>query len=153
MNTVKAQKEIFNAMLKRNRVAQFEVDEHSVFITPDGHHGFVIPYTDIQVNLSKLRSMNKINLCDTVTEDNLCKLSRGIVLDEHRGRRKYLRKLKNDKFVVYVSEEFLQCFQNPKFYATSSTSSVVVTEDISATMQNAVVGLICPVRVCEEEIF
>lgn len=153
MNTTKAQKEIFNAMLKNDRVSKFEFDERSIFITPDGCHGFVIPYADIQVNLNRIRDLKKINLNAMVQEDNLCKLSREILLDNRGGRKEYLRKLKNDKFVVYVSERFLSCFQNPKFYATSSTSNVVVTEDISATRQNEIVGLICPVRVNEETIF
>ena len=153
MNTTKAQKEIFNAMLKHNRVAKFEVDERSVFITPDGFHGFVIPLADIQVNLEKLKSMHKIDLQAIVHEDNLCKLSNECVIDGRPGRKEYFRKLKNDKFNVYISEKFLSCFQNPKFYATSSTSSVVVTEDIFANRGNAIVGLICPVRILEEEIF
>ena len=153
MNTIKAQKEIFNAMLKHNRVAKFEVDERSVFITPDGYHGFVIPLADIQVNLEKLKNMHKIDLQAIVHEKNLCKLSMECVRDERCGRNEYYRKLKNDKFNVYISEKFLSCFQNPKFYATSSSSSVVVTEDITGKMLNQIVGLICPVRISEEEIF
>lgn len=152
MNTIKAQKEIFNAMLKHNRVAKFEVDERSVFITPDGFHGFVFPLSNIQVNLEKLKYMNKIDLHAMVQEDNLCKLSMECVLDERHGRKEYLRKLKNDKFNVYIKEKFLSCFQNPKFYATSSSSSVVVVEDISKSLHE-IVGLICPVRIFEEEIF
>ena len=97
--------------------------------------------------------MNKIDLQAIVREDNLCKLSMECVKDERPGRKEYIRKLKNDKFNVYISEKFLSCFQNPKFYATSSTSGVVVTENISATRQNEIVGLICSVRILEEEIF
>ena len=102
MNTTKAQKEIFNAMLKHNRVAKFEVDERRVFITPDGYHGFVIPLADIQVNLEKLKNMREIDLQAIVHEENLCKLSNECVLEERHGRKAYYRKLKNDKFNVRV---------------------------------------------------
>lgn len=152
MNINKAQREIFNAMLAGNNVHKFEFDEKSVFITPNGYHGFVIPYSQIQINLNKIPDMKEMKLRSIVTEENLCKLSKEILLDERRSKKTYLRKLKNEKFIVYFNERLMQCFQNPKFYATSRSSSIVVTEDISATRQNEIVGVILPVYVRDDEL-
>lgn len=151
MNINKAQREIFNAMLVGRNVHKYEFDENRVFITPSGYHGFVIPYSQAQINLDKIPTMKDIQLQSIVTEENLCKLSKEILLDERRGRKTYLRKLKNEKFVAYFDEKLMQCFQNPKFYATSPRSSIVVTEDVSATRLNEIVGVILPMKVCDDE--
>ena len=150
MNINKAQRELFNAMLVGRNIHKFEFDEKSVFITPSGYHGFVIPYSQIQINLNKIPDMKELQFRTIVTEENLCKLSKEILLDERRSKKTYLRKLKNEKFITYFDERLMQCFQNPKFYATSPRSSIVVTEDISATRLNEIVGLILPVRVEDE---
>lgn len=152
MNINKAQKELFNAMLNGHHIHKFEFDEKSVFITPSGYHGFVIPYSQIQINLDKIPTMREIQMHPIVTEENLCKLSMECLLDNRRGRRTYLRKLKNEKFVAYFDERLMQCFQNPKFYSTGPKSSIVVTEDISATRKNEIVGLILPTYVRDDEL-
>lgn len=147
MNINKAQREIFNAMLAGHNVHQFELGENRVFITPDGYHGFVLSYSQIQINLDKIPTMKGFQFESIVTEENLCTLTKELLLDERRGRKAYLRKLKNEKFVAYFDERFMQCFQNPKFYSTSPSSTIVVTEDVSATRQNELVGVIMPRKV------
>ena len=153
MNINKAQRELFNAMLAGRNLRRFELGENRVFITPDGYHGFVLSYSQIQINLDKIETMKAFPFQSIITEENLCKLSKEILLDERRGRKRYLRKLKNEKFIAYFDDKYMQCFQNPKFYSTSPTSTIVVTEDISATRKNEMVGVIIPVRIVEEDFF
>ena len=144
MNIIKAQKEIFNSMLAGANVRKFEFDEQSIFITPDGYHGYVIPYTQIQVNLEKIKSFNKIDFQSVVTEENLCELTNEARIVQFPKR--ICRKLRRGSETIYFDNKYLACFQNPKFYNANKHSAIVVTEDISATMQNKVVGVILPLR-------
>lgn len=148
MNITKAQKTIFNALLSGDRVRRFEVDKDNVFITPNGCYGFVIPYSVLQVNIEKIGEFKAIDLASIVKEENRFQLTREILLQEHP--KAYLRKLKNGERNVFLDQKYMECFQNPKFYQKEKDAIVVVTEDISATRINAVVGCILPVRVNED---
>lgn len=150
MNINKAQKIIFNELISGGHVRRFEFDTENVFITPGGQYGFVLPYASIQVNIDKISPFKGIEIASVVKEENLCHLSRELLLQEHP--KAYLRKLKNGERNIYFNQKYMECFQNPKFYNESSTGVIVVTEDISATRQNKIVGVILPVRV-EEKFF
>ena len=147
MNINKAQKIIFNELISGGNVRKFDFDKDNVFITPDGKHGYVLPYASIQVNLEKIRPFKGIDILSVVREENLCHLSKELLLQEHP--KAYLRKLKNGDRNIYFNQKYMECFQNPKFYNESNTGMIVVTEDISATRKNAIVGIILPVRVDE----
>ena len=147
MNINKAQKEIFNAMLAGERVHKYQFNENSVFITPDGLHGFVFPYSEIQINLEKIVTCKNLNVQSVVTEENLCKLTKEAVICEHP--RRYARKLTKGETSIYFNEKFVQCFQNPKFYNAHHHQMIVVTEDISVTRKNEIVGIIMPMRMNE----
>lgn len=149
MNIIKAQKEIFNAMLAGENPRKYQFEETSVFITPDGFHGFVIPYSQIQINLEKIADFKGLDIRSVVTEENRCILTREMLLSEHP--RKYLRKLKKGNQEIFFNEKYMQCFQNPKFYNADPHRLIVVTEDISATRKNEIVGIILPVRVTETD--
>lgn len=148
MNIYKAQKIIFNELISGGRVARFDFDENNVFITPDGTYGFVLPNSSIQLNLSKMKQFDAIDLTSIVKEENLCHLSRELLLQEHP--KAYLRKLKNGDRNIYFNQKKMECFQNPKFYNEKNEGLIVVTEDISATRQNSIVGVILPVRIKED---
>lgn len=147
MNIYKAQKEIFNAMLSGEHCGKYEIDEQNVFITPCGFHGFVIPYSQIQINLTKIRDMKNLDIQSIVREENLCELTKEALILEHP--RIYARKLKKGDECIYFNEKLMRCFQNPKFYNAHPHQIIVVTEDISATKQNAIVGVILPTRVTD----
>lgn len=148
MNIIKAQKEIFNAMLSGCNCHKYELDEKSVFITPEGYNGYVIPYSQIQINLEKIPDMKDLCLQSIVREDNLCELTKEALILEHP--RGYARKLKKGNEYIYFKEKYLGCFQNPKFYNAHPCQIIVVTEDISATRKNEIVGVILPIRVADE---
>lgn len=148
MNITKAQKIIFDELISGGHVRKFEVDKDNVFITPDGFRGFVLPYTSIQVNLDRIATLKTIDFSSVVKEENLCHLTKELVLQEHP--KAYLRKLKKGDTNIYFNQKYMECFQNPKFYNASSTGMIVVTEDISATRINQVVGIIMPTRVVED---
>lgn len=145
MNVNKAQKEIFNAMLSGDNCRKFEIDEKNVFITPAGFHGFVIPYSQIQINLEKIPVFKGLDLQSVVKEENLCELTKEALILEYP--RAYARKLKKGDEYIYFKEKYMSCFQNPRFYNANRHQMIVVTEDISATIQNKIVGVILPVRV------
>jgi hypothetical protein len=147
MNIIKAQKEIFNAMLSGERCHKYEFDEKSVFITPSGYYGYVIPYSQIQINLAKIPDCNNLDIKSVVREENLCELTNEAVILEHP--RRYVRKLKRGNECIYFNEKYMSCFQNPKFYNAYPHQIIVVTEDVSATRQNEIVGVILPVRVTD----
>lgn len=148
MNIIKAQKEIFNAMLSGCNCHKYELDEKSVFITPEGYNGYVIPYSQIQINLEKIPDMKDLGLQSIVREDNLCELTKEALILEHP--RGYARKLKKGNEYIYFKEKYLGCFQNPKFYNAHPRQIIVVTEDISATRKNEIVGVILPIYVADE---
>lgn len=139
MNVIKAQKEIFQSMLKGNTVRKFKMNENEVFITPTGYHGFVIPYSSIQINLEKIRECAPLNFADVVAEENLFHMTNELLLVGFPKR--YLRKLTNGTRDVYVNEKFLECFQNANFYNKEKYGFVVVTEK-TQTEENKIVGSI-----------
>lgn len=145
MNVNKAQKEIFNAMLAGERSAKYALDERSVFISPSGVHGFVIPYSQIQINLAKIRDIKDLNIQSVVREENLCELTKEALIMENP--RRYARKLKRGNESIFFLEKYMSCFQNPKFYSEGPSKMIVVTEDVSATRINDIVGIILPIRV------
>lgn len=102
----------------------------------------------MQVNLEKIQTVKPIDIASVVKEENLCHLSKELVLQEHP--KAYLRKLKKGDTNIYFNQKYMECFQNPKFYNQSITGMVVVTEDISANRKNQIVGIIMPTRVVED---
>lgn len=144
MNIINAQKEVFAAMISGCRCGKYEFDESRVFITPDGYHGFVIPYSTVQVNLAKIRDMKNLDLQTIVREENRGKLTKEALVMERP--RRVARKLKNGDKETYFDEKLMRNFQNPKFYFENNTGLIVVTEDISTTRIDEIVGVILPVR-------
>ena len=149
MNITKAQKIIFNALLSNSYpVRRFEVDEDNVFITPDGYRGFIIPYSALQVNIDRMQTVKPFDISSVVKEENLLRLTRELLIQEHP--KALLRKLTNGERNVFVNSKYIECFQNPRFYQKEKNQMVVVTEDISATRKNIIVGIVLPVRVAED---
>lgn len=148
MNVNKAQKEIFNAMLSSERCHKYELDEKSVFITIGGYYGYVIPYSQIQINLAKIPDCQNLDIESVVRKENLCELTKEAVILEHP--RRYVRKLKRGNERIYFNEKFMSCFQNPKFYNAHPHRIIVVTEDISATRNNEIVGVILPMNIADQ---
>lgn len=143
MNFNKAQKDILNHLLNGDTVRKFEIDEDYVFITPNGYYGFVFPKVLLQVNVDRMPTFKAIDLNAAVNEESAC-----VLTDEckilYRPYKGYARKLKRGETEIFVNEKYLQWFQNPKFYCTA-TNLIVVTESTSKN-ENAIVGLICPLR-------
>ena len=151
MNIIKAQKTIFNALLSGKQVRRCEHDKDNVFITVDGIIAYVLPYSVLQVNLDRIKEMrNQIDTLSIVKEENIFRLTREMLIKEHP--KELYRKLTNGDRNVFINQKYLEYFQNPKFYQKEKNQMVVVTEDISVTRKNVIVGIIMPVRV-EEDLF
>lgn len=151
MNINKAQKDIFNHLLRGDCVMKFEFDENNVFITPTGYYGFVIANTLLQVNPARIPEMKqKLDIKNVVCEENICKLTDECKLIFH-PRKTYAIKLTHGGENVFVNERFLQYFQNPKFYYNAKSKLLVLTEEVRTGQEN-IVGVICPMRVQEKEV-
>lgn len=143
MNINKAQKDIFNCLLKGERAGQFEVDENRIFITPNGFYGFVLPKVALQINVEKIQPMTKfIDFNSVLSTENAVELTDECKIVT-RPIKKYAIKLKGNEKTVYVNEKYLQYYQNPHFYYDNNL--VVVTEK-TARDTETVVGVILPIR-------
>ena len=92
--------------------------------------------------------MKDLDLQSIVRDDNICELTKEALILEHP--REYARKLKRGIEDIYFKEKYIGCFQNPKFYNAHPHQIIVVTEDISATRKNEIVGVILPIHIKDE---
>ena len=149
MNIAKAQKAIFNELLKGNfRMRRFAIDEHYVSITPDGYMAYIFPASTVYFRLERIEEMPPVPVFEIIKPENELKLLPDLRLDERRHMM-YRRLYKPGKN-VFVNVKFLECFQNPKFYqAENPHSSIIVTESIgrgTKTTGETPVGLVLPIR-------
>lgn len=147
MNEIKAQQDIFKAMLSGKDVRKFYIDDNTVFITPEGYYGFVLPINSLQNNETRIRAMSPIDLKGVVNEGDECELADELRIDIYT-RKRLFRKLKCGNKMIFINNAYLQWFQNARFYCRPDRPSViVVTEDISPNRLIAIVGAICPIAV------
>lgn len=147
MNIIKAQKDVFAALVSGQRVCKFAVDDTHTFVTPDGAHGWVFPNELIAFNLEKIPAFNAIPTRELITEENELKITCELRYMSYENKR-LLRKLSNT-YDVYVQEKFLKYFQNPKFYQAKGDKAkqIIVAETFNKSASPEPVGIVLPVRV------
>lgn len=147
MNYIKAQKEIFQALCQGIRqVGCFKIDENNILVTPNGYMAYIFPITSILFSIEKAREITPFPISEIIKPENKLELTSDCRILESFDKR-MLRRLKGEGKNVFVNVKYLGCFQNPKFYQEKNKlSTIVVTEDISATKTNLPVGIILPVR-------
>lgn len=143
MNYERAQREIFNAIVKGHRVRKFSVDADNVFISKDGTYGFIIPLCNLAVNLEKIEDFTApISIYDVVKPENELTPTRDMRCNENRKdiTQRFTGAGKN----VFLNIKNLVYFQNPRFFqAGGPLSPVVVTEGNKSAIP---VALVMPVR-------
>lgn len=147
MNYNKAQKIVFDCICRGNRCGKFMYDENNVFVSPDGYRGFIFPTASIAFNIEKVFDFGKLDILETVKEENKLELTMDMrVLPDKR----LCRRLKGNGKNVFVNIKFLECFQNPCFYQAADVNSmIVVTEKMSAKSADIPVGIVLPIRMTE----
>lgn len=152
MNYSKAQKEIFNALLRGDRVGGFQCDDDNFFVTVGGCFGYIFPVRTIQFNTQKIAIMKPIDINSLVNPENELKLTLEFRAESSFSRRMY-RILKADGKRVYVNDKFLSCFQNPRFFQerANNIGPIIVSENANPKRENIPVGIVLPVRINDPE--
>ena len=149
MNTIKAQREVFDAINKGNRVCAFKVGDDKLFVTPDGYMGYVFPLHMVNFSVDKVSMLEKplFPLAECVQEENELKITQEFRSEFAFGKRagRMFRKLEAPGKAVYVNDVFLRNFQAPRLWQEKEEDlkRIVVTEG----RDNVPVGVILPVRV------
>lgn len=149
MNYIKAQENIFKALIRGMRVAKFDVDDSHVLITPDSFQGWIFPNDILMINLEKIPQFNPLEIASIITPAN--KLQCTLDFRLASSRSKYLlRKLSNGKKIVWVKDKYLQIFQNLEFYQYLDMpyKYIVVTEKVRE--KETPVGVVLPMRIYDE---
>ena len=148
MNYDKAQKEVFNALLRGDRVCGYKFDDDHFFVTADGYKGYIFPNNLIQFNTEKVNIINPFaNMSEPIPENEL-KLTLEFRAEDHTKGKMY-RRLKADGKNVYVNDKFLQCFQNARFYQKQDEPHglITVTERLNPRGKDLPVGVVLPIKI------
>lgn len=144
MNYNKAQKEIFEALLKGKRVCKYFIDDANVFVTADGAKGFIFPVASVMFNAEKLRDINDLKIAEVVKDGNELVLTEDMRISS--DGKTLMRRLKGNRKNVFVNIKFLGYFHNAKYWqADDARGIIVVTENMSANIKNIPVGVIMPI--------
>ena len=149
MNIIKAQKDVFAALVSGQRVLRFAVDDTHTFVTPDGFKGWVFPNESIAFNLEKIVNMMALKTKELITEENRLKVTCEFRYPDFRNKM-LLRKLSNG-YDVYVQEKFLSHFQNPSFYQEKGHKEgyIVVAETYAKQSEPEPVGIVLTMRIVD----
>lgn len=151
MNIKKAQKEIFDSILKKEldstiRVCGFWIEDGKRFaVTGDGFHGFVFSKNQIAFNIEKVTICTDfLHIDEIFKEEN--KLTETRLLYSERYPRNAMSKVlrRNDGKKVYVNRSLLTCFDNARFYQKDENRTILVEE------LGQIVGIVLPIRHVEE---
>lgn len=145
MKYIKAQKEIFNALVLGERVSGYWVDDNYYFATADGFHGYVFPKEFIAFDTNRVNEIKKLfDFEKTAVPSNELRETDTFRLIQGRMHRVFIdRKSKN----VLVNAKFLEAFQNAKFYKSDNHDAIIVTEMIRD--KTLFVGVVLPIRISE----
>jgi len=146
MNYVKAQENIFKALIRGDRVYRFDLDEKSTFVTPDGFKGWVFPNDVLMINVEKIQEFKPLEIVSIIKPENKLDMTLEFRLASSHSKE-LLRKFTSDTKTVFVKEAFLAMFQNPSFYQEldKPIGHIVVTEEVRGVTKP--VGVVLPVRI------
>lgn len=151
MNMINAQKEIFNAIARRDRVCFFHMDD-SIFVTADGHMGYVFPKTDIFFNVNHMTEIDPLPIADVVKPENELFLTYDYRAEGYGGKNMF-RRMKAPGKNLFVNNKFLKNFNDARFYQErrNKLSFIAVVEKNRWNDEEKIVGIILPLRADEWE--
>lgn len=146
MNIARAEREVFNKMVRGERVYFFPVDDTHIFVTPDGYMGYIFPLCATSFNAGKCMQMQPLNYSELIKPENEIFLT-----DDYHGGgfgdRKMYRRLKAPGKNVFVNNAFLANFQNPRFWQGEDEIGIIAVTEKGATPKDDIpVGIILPIR-------
>ena len=149
MNTVKAQREVFNALIKGSP-AKTAVDEHRTFVTLDGYRGFVFNNSEICFNAERIADMPQLDCFDCVKDENLLTRT-NILVENPSGGRSYILRCftRPEGTKVYARDSWFDIFENYKVYCRAPISPLVIVEQIGRG-EACISGVVMPTR-CKDE--
>ena len=150
MNIKKAQKEIFDSILRKEydkcvRVVGFWIVGDRFAVTGDGYHGFIFRKDQIAFNIEKVQIHNDfLHICDIYKEENKLVKTRLLCAERQRGVTSIIFKGKNGK--TYVNKAFLSCFSSDSSYYQDRINGTILVEEYGE-----LVGFALPIRHDETE--
>ena len=156
MKINKIQKEMFNALCGDSMCKiMIKMSDSETCFSIDGYKAFVLPNAIVNFNTNRFTAKNELknDLFEPNAADRLMTISNDLRLTN--GGRKMIRKLvcqegetidgAGDKPTseMWVDNKFLDYFENPKLYAHSKVSRILVVEPLISKSPCAV---LLPVR-------
>lgn len=144
MKLNKIQKEIFDALMKGERVVKFDYTEDKTFFTVDACVGFVIDNKDIRFKEDKCNHVGyKFVDIDAIIESgNVLQYTCDMKSDGFMSRR-ILRRLKGNGYSSFVNDKYLDYFSGDLYYQMPNESDAVI---VVCNADNEPEGVILPVR-------
>ena len=142
MNTVKIQRELFNAMIGRNqRPCVGDFYGNQVF-TATGYCAYFLRPSDLVLDIDKFRKGAVTQMPEYDEEKDVpLKITRAAYVD-HNGT--VFRRFDGGAFVVYINLALLKAFDNPSLLGRSAEDRVLVFE------KDQLVGIVMPGRIAGE---
>lgn len=146
----KAQKEIFTALAKGNRVRGCVNDKGDFIVTTEGYVAFVIPAAVVAFNADRIIRVDTLAnfFCD-VNQENEIKMT---PFTRNVGFKERVHIFDNHGELAYVNEKYLMYWHNPTYYQErgNTVGTITVTEKMYSKetheVENVPVGLIIPMR-------
>lgn len=150
MNTNKAQKEIFDSILRKEddkyvRVVGFWIVGDRFAVTGDGYHGFIFKKDQIAFDVSKVPLYSDfLHIGEIYKEENELNKTRLFYKERQKGVTSIIFKGKNGK--IYVNKAFLSCFSSDASYYQERLNGTILVEEYGE-----IVGFALPIRHDETE--
>lgn len=150
MNINKAQKEIFDSILKKERdetvrVCGFWIDGGERFaVTGDGCHGFVFKKDQIAFNVEKVSIVGDFLHIDEIFKKENKLTETRFLYSEKYPRNATSKIFRRNGKKTYINRSFLTCFESASFYQKEENQTVLVEEN------GEIVGVVLPIRHVEE---
>lgn len=146
MNYINAQKQIFNNIVKGDRVCGYWIDDDRFFVTGDRYHGFIFPKETIAFDVNRVNTINELFNFNDAVEENEIKETNGFKLIYKIMYRVFKRK---DGKPVLINVGFLKHFQNAKYYQVNALDAVMIVENIRN--KSFPVGVALPIRYRDDD--
>ena len=113
MNYKIANKEVCKALIDGELVRGYDIDENTVFVTPDGFCGFIIPKAVIIYDISRMKRINKLfNLSDYIKPENEIKPT----MNYFKAGKDFCRRFDGKDWHVFVKDKFLNKLDKSECY-------------------------------------
>ena len=151
MNVLKIQQELLKAVLTdRNRVSYYNQDSEHIFVTVNGQVGYILPTSELYVELTAAQMMVSDLITDQI-EEAMKPANRLEGTDEYRiggTVRKYVW-AEDKEETAYFNTALLKNFDNPELYKAKlhPSSLAVVTENGIGADERKVVGIVMPYNI------